>query len=378
MLESNIKFEMDKIMEIIENIIKTKIDYNIYCNINLKDSVFFDIETTGFTPKNTLLYLIGCIYYDSGKNKFVSKQWFMNEVTDEPLMISDFFNCISKYKYLINYNGDGFDIPYIEKKCSLHNICYSFDNFISIDIYKKIQPYKHIFDLENIKQKSIEKFLNINRDDKYNGKELIPVFYEYLKHKTPDYKDFLILHNFDDINGLIDILPILNYTSIFQKKLNLSSVTILNDKNDTPINIVIKCITDYPVKTPISFGNSLYNIEWQKQTLTINIRVYSGGLKFFYPNYKDYYYLPDEDCSIHKSVAFYVDKNFRTKANAANCYSKKTGRFLPQIHEVIKPYFKINYDDKITYFELTKEVLDNPALILSYIDDILNNYNHYN
>lgn len=362
-------------MEVIENIINLDINPAIYCEMDLKASVFFDIETTGFTPKNTLLYLIGCIYYDSDKDTFISKQWFMNEVTDEPIMISEFFNCISKYKYLINYNGNGFDIPYIEKKCTLHNICYSFDSFISVDIYKKIQPYKQIFSLENIKQKSIEKFLHIYREDKYSGGELISVFYEYLKHKNPDYKDFLVLHNFDDIVGLTNILPILNYTSIFDMKLNLDSITITNDKNNNPSNVTIRCITDFAVNTPVSFGNASYFINWESELLTISIPVYSGGLKFFYPNYKDYYYLPNEDCSIHKSVAFYVDKNFRTRANAANCYSKKTGRFLPQIHEIIKPYFKIDYNDRITYFELTKEVLDNPDLILSYINDILNNYN---
>lgn len=72
----------------------------------------------------------------------------------------------------------------------------------------------------------------------------------------------------------------------------------------------------------------------------------------FYSDYTNYYYLPFEDRAIHKSVAFYVDKDFRTKAKAANCYSKKTGMFLPQKSEVISPYFKIDYSDKKMYFEL--------------------------
>ena len=105
--------------------------------------------------------------------------------------------------------------------------------------------------------------------------------------------------------------------------------------------------------------------------MKIKISVYNGGLKFFYQNYKDYYYLPMEDRSIHKSIAFYVDKNYRTKANAANCYSKKTGRFIPQYEEIISPYFKIDYSDKITYFELTNEIINQPDLIKNYIDNVL-------
>ena len=79
--------------------------------------------------------------------------------------------------------------------------------------------------------------------------------------------------------------------------------------------------------------------------------MYMGELKYFYPNYKDYYYLPAEDCAIHKSVGTYVDKNFRTQAKAANCYSKKYGTFLPQTGLWESPSFKIDYHDALTYFE---------------------------
>lgn len=355
-------------METLETNLKIELNKNIYIDFNIEDAVFFDIETTGFTPKNTLLYLIGCIYYDSSNNTFRTKQWFMEEVADEPLIIINFFKFISNYKYLVHYNGNGFDIPYIEKKCLLYNISYDFTNITSFDIYKKILPYKKIFSLENIKQKSIEKFLGIERTDKYTVGDLIAVFYQALKSKNLDYKykDFLIRHNYDDLLGLIKILPILNYTSVFESLFSLISVTIKNDAAGNPTDVTIRCKTVYPALTRISFGNNSYFVIWENSTISMTVPIYSGGLKFFYPNYKDYYYLPEEDCSIHKSVAFYVDKNYRTKANAANCYSKKTGRFLPQINEIIKPYFKIDYDDKITYFELTQEILDTPELIIKY------------
>ena len=88
-------------------------------------------------------------------------------------------------------------------------------------------------------------------------------------------------------------------------------------------------------------------------------------------NYKDYYYLPEEDTAIHKSVAFYVDKNYRTKAKAATCYSKKTGCFLPQHQVVVSPYFKLEYHDKITYFELTDEFIDNETDVKAYVMHVL-------
>ena len=76
-------------------------------------------------------------------------------------------------------------------------------------------------------------------------------------------------------------------------------------------------------------------------------------LKYFYSNYKDYYYLPAEDTAMHKSIAEFVDKAHRQKATKANCYTKKPGQFLPQWTLLFAPYFKKSYEDKDVYFELT-------------------------
>lgn len=53
-------------------------------------------------------------------------------------------------------------------------------------------------------------------------------------------------------------------------------------------------------------------------------------LKYFYPDYQNYYYLPEEDMAIHKSIADSVDPSYRKKATKNTCYTKKAGIFLPQ------------------------------------------------
>lgn len=359
-------------MEIVDSKFSFKFNKNLYLKFNINEALFFDIETTGFSPQKTKLYLIGCAYFDGIENEFCIKQWFMNDYADEAIMLSSFFDFVSGFKYIVHYNGNGFDIPYIIEKCKHYNMSYDFSSLISIDIYKEIFPIKNIFKLENTKQKSIEGFLNIPRDDKYSGGELIPMFYEYLENHSDKCKAFLLEHNHDDLAGLIKILPILNYTSIFNDEFTINNVKLNYLDKNYPKEVIFECKTLYPSPVRISFGNSTYYVTWMDTTLKIKAPIYSGGLKYFYPNYKDYYYLPKEDCSIHKSVAFYVDKNYRTKANAANCYSKKTGRFIPQINEIIKPYFKIDYYDKTTYFELTKELIDTPNALKGFIIDIIN------
>ena len=51
-------------------------------------------------------------------------------------------------------------------------------------------------------------------------------------------------------------------------------------------------------------------------------------LRFFLDNPKDYYYLPQEDCAVHKNLAAGVAEERRRQATAANCYVRKHAVFL--------------------------------------------------
>lgn len=356
-------------MKFIEKNTNIQLDSSVYLKTDLSESLFFDIETTGFSSKHTYLYLIGCIAYNNKTSSFISYQWLIEDKSEESIIINEFFQFAKQYTTIVHFNGEGFDIPYIESKCAKYSLDYSFSTFKSIDLYKEIAPIKNIFKLENIKQKSLQSFLDIDRDDKYNGGELISVFMEYAKNKDHKLEDLLLLHNYEDICGLIQILPLLNYKSVFDGHFKMSNIVI--NKMDVGSEVFIECICDYTMPKRISYGNSTFYFTAFNNKLKFKVSMYSGGLKYFYPNYKDYYYLPKEDCSIHKSVAFYVDKDFRTKAKAQNCYSKKTGRFLPQHSKIISPYFKLDYNDDITYFELTEDILENCQVLKPYCIDIL-------
>ena len=95
-------------------------------------------------------------------------------------------------------------------------------------------------------------------------------------------------------------------------------------------------------------------------------------LKHFYSNYKDYYYLPDEDMAIHKSIATYVDKDHRKKCTAKNCFTKKDGSFLPQYDEIFTPVFKTDIKDNVSYFETTEDFFNSKSNIQEYTQHIIN------
>lgn len=335
-------------------------------------TLFFDIETTGFSPGTSSIYLIGCLYFEN-RRPYI-RQWFAETPLEESQILMHFSAFLSQFEALVHFNGDGFDIPFLEKKCQAYQLPDPFQGITSIDLYKRIKKYKKLLQLENLKQKSVEAFLGITRKDSYTGKDLISVYKSYVQNRKKEAADLLFLHNHDDIQGLLQILPVLAYDDLFCGKFTIEK-TELRDTSKLEVvysqKLTFYLRLDNELPVPVSIRNKEFYFFAKGQLGRFSVILHTDELKYFYPNYTDYYYLPKEDLSIHKSVAFYVDKEFRTKAKAANCYSKKTGRFLPQYKEILTPYFKIDYFDKITYFEVTEEFLSNQEDLYLYTKNAL-------
>ena len=83
-------------------------------------SIFFDIETTGFSPSHSSIYMIGCAR-KSGKHMLVD-QFFAEKPEEEKELLEAFMKLLSSYKTIISFNGVGFDIPFIKAKCKAYEI----------------------------------------------------------------------------------------------------------------------------------------------------------------------------------------------------------------------------------------------------------------
>ena len=344
---------------------------------------FFDIETTGLSADASYLYLIGCAYYKNSSFHII--QWFSEDIKEESLLLTAFFEFLKDFDLLIHYNGTGFDIPYLKKKILSFELEYSFDQLISIDLYKRLCSYKNILPLKNYRQKSIENFLGYLRTDIFDGGDLIQVYQGYLgkrhyellwrkrnpglpfpKEKESElFLHQLLLHNADDIRGLVFICRILCYCDLFEKPFRITETVI----KGTRLHIHIELTSPLPI--PIRVSNDLVELSAEQHHALISTQILEGELRHFYSNYKDYYYLPAEDCAIHKSVAGFVDKDFRQKAKPSNCYTRKSGLFTPQYDTVISPYFKVNYQDKLSFLEIHTDFLLQEEKLELYVKHLL-------
>ena len=64
--------------------------YNFPYNKN--EIAFFDIETTGLSPKVSSLYLIGMMYFDNETNSWTLTQWFADNYKSESEILTSFLS----------------------------------------------------------------------------------------------------------------------------------------------------------------------------------------------------------------------------------------------------------------------------------------------
>ena len=377
-----------------------------------EDILFIDIETTGLSPKTSSLYLIGCAYFK--EDSWHLRQFFADEKNEEFDLLKVFLGFAKDYKVLVHFNGNRFDLPFIKFKCDKVNMIDPLDDMESLDIYKRISPYKNILGIPDCKQKTVELFLGIDRTDLYSGGELIEVYRRYLTEHNDRLYDLLLLHNADDVRGMFGLLPSLYYYDLF-KSLCDREITLFrtdaeefpevktglsfdessdNENPDAIIELPIRATkvqANYyndvngegrkeiimkvaiPDTLPSSVGASLDGCFFKAQGDSINLRIplIEDELKYFYDNYKDYYYLPGEDQALHKSVAQFVNTKFREQATRQNCYTRKPGQFLLEWDAIFSPVFKKDYNDKTLYFELTDELKQSRSAMSLYAAHVL-------
>ena len=233
-----------------------------------------------------------------------------------------------------------------------------------------LRPFKETLGLQGLRQKDVEAFLHIDRDDIYTGGELIEVYKQYLGRSRYDrltsgtplsfapgsglpimprsqseaLLSLLLLHNAEDVEGLIRLsclMPLINLLS----GAKVPGRAALSFEDDA-LFVSFPGITELPceIKCDTLFAGP--------ENITLQLPYYTGTLKHFFPDHKNYYYLPATDSVIHKSAGMGLPKEARQNAKPGNCYVKKAGTFLPFCPEGCME-FKTDLKDKTVYSEVS-------------------------
>lgn len=335
-----------------------------------REVVFFDIETTGFSPKTSQVYLIGSVSYEDGGWQMC--QWMSDAPQEETEILNAFAGLCRRHSILIHFNGDRFDLPFLSYRATKLGIEEDFTSYGSLDLYKAFLPLKPFLKASHMNQKSLQEFLGAEREDECTGGELIPVYKNYLLNHDDTSRRLLLLHNHDDVLGMQSLLSLFAYTDFLEGDFTVTDCRTSAEGRHN-FSLELKLGLSCPLPRRISWGCESFYITAEHADARMLIYGIQGELKYFFPDYKNYYYLPGEDTAIHKSVASYVDKEYRIPCRAATCYIKKNSSFLPQGIETFGPAFYEDYKSPTAYFECTGEFLENRDTLKKYIHSLLQN-----
>lgn len=191
-------------------VIEREIQYGETLDELLKDNVcFFDIETTGLNRRKNLIYLVGILYYDEGRNRLKLLQIFAESLQEEPQLLNKAYKLLSSFDKIINYNGNAFDIPFFNQRLKVNGIESSIPREKSLDIYAYLRANRYVLDLDNLRLKTIEEYLGIERKDIYTGRDCIEFYKRYIETGQADLKEKILQHNYDDLYYLPRVMEIL-------------------------------------------------------------------------------------------------------------------------------------------------------------------------
>ncbi len=292
--------------------------------------LFVDIETTGLSRAKHPIYLIGTAA-PCGDGAYELCQFFAETRAQEPEILSAFHTYLSDgaYRRIITFNGNRFDLPYLSARAEKYGIPLALDALASFDIYKELTARKDFFQLQNYRQKTVEQFLGIARADMCDGGELIPVYLGYEKQPDAHALQLLKLHNYEDVLGMTELLSVFSYDALFQQPpvihdAELSEYRTLDGSAAqellltlTPPQPLVGALSSRQPYSGIYLRTSADGME-----LRMRVPIYDGFVRLYYPDHKNYEYLPAEDMAIHKSLSACVDRSHKEKATPETCYTR--------------------------------------------------------
>jgi len=350
-----------------------------------EETLMFDIETTGLSPASSFIYIIGINYYTCGDWHITLL--FNDDGRSEPEIIGHFMEILPKYKNLIEFNGDAFDIPFVKKRLEYinrrlgKNIPDNLEGITKLDLYKMIRPFKTALGLSNLKQKTIERFVGINRIDQMNGGELINVYFNYLGDRSQKLRTLLLQHNRDDMEGMFYLIEIFAL-----KKLDTGSFSVSSIEMSGSVNLRIKFNLAPDCFPKLSLASSLRDktksmsessvtaplliISAEEKKAYLSFPVSFGCFKYYYKDYKNYNYYPELDTAYPKSLAENYKEMICEPAKASNCYTRLEGFFIPKYKfSEGRSFFPDEAplsSKSLPYLELSDDFLGDKALLDSF------------
>ncbi len=275
--------------------------------------LFYDIETTGLSPKSSQVYLIGAISWEDSAWNLT--QWFASGSDEEGEILSAFGKFLRRKNLTVQYNGDRFDQPFLTARCEHWNLHEPFKWRPSLDLYRKLSCCRELFALPSMKQTDLESLVELPPRTYPGGKEGIQLYREFARTRDPRILEKLLGHNREDLMGLLQIYPLLSCLALFLGDYVPFTLSFQQDE----LFAVLKLPEELLVELSLNRPGFHMRVEGDEIRLLVSGK--EGRLKRYYENFKDYVYLPGEDMAIPRDLSSYMDRTLYVPAKRETCYT---------------------------------------------------------
>lgn len=167
---------------------------------------FLDTETSGISGgTGTYAFLVGVARFVDGK--FVLRQFFLRDPSEEPAMLEALINFLAPCEGLVTFNGKSFDAPLLVTRYSLHRIPVPFKGYAHLDLlplarrlWRDRLPSRALKYLE-------EHVLGFTRaSDEVPGYEIPWLYFDYLRTGDARPLGGVFYHNAMDVVAMAALL----------------------------------------------------------------------------------------------------------------------------------------------------------------------------
>jgi hypothetical protein len=273
---------------------------NCHLNEIYKEALFIDIETTGLSRKYSNIISITLLLYEDDKYKIY--QMFCQYKIDQPTALKYLRDLIKSKKYIITYNGNSFDIPFLAEKAKESNINLDFNSLIKIDLYNYIQKFKKKINTVDLKLKTVEEYFCINRNDTLSGKDVLTLYEAYQLEPRKEFSHLILMHNYEDVynlpfimNNIFNLYDDVIYFKNLIVTINNKDISIRKNSLLCKFNVIANMDKDF-INHSINYNMKLF-VDSQALEIIIPLNFFKDE------NIREFYYLDDNEYQINSYTA---------------------------------------------------------------------------
>lgn len=171
--------------------------------VSPSQALFLDTETTGLSGgTGTMAFLVGLGFFE--EDRFVVLQTFLRDPGDELAMVHFLAEFLPRFRWLVTFNGRGFDLPILQNRFVLARRPFPLDRLPHLDL---LLPARRLWRkrLASCALTALERdVLRVMRDQADIPSAVIPAVYrEYLRSGDARELPRIFYHNRMDILSMV-------------------------------------------------------------------------------------------------------------------------------------------------------------------------------